>query len=96
MPGVRKDAPEMDKPLSVRNWTGLGFVHIHGLSVEQSLSSLKTTAEGLSASEAARRLADFGPNHVEEVAREHLFLSFAREFTHFFAIILWKIGRAHV
>ncbi len=68
-------------------------MHFHGLSAEQSLASLKTSKAGLNASEAARRLAEFGPNHVEEVAREHLLLSFAREFTHFFAIILW-IGAA--
>jgi calcium-translocating P-type ATPase len=68
-------------------------VHIHGLSAEQALASLKTTAAGLASAEATRRLAEFGPNHVEEVAREHLLLSFAREFTHFFAIILW-IGAA--
>jgi magnesium-transporting ATPase (P-type) len=68
-------------------------MHIHGLSAEQSLVSLNTTAAGLLAPEAARRLAEFGPNHVEEVAREHLLLGFAREFTHFFAIILW-IGAA--
>ena len=68
-------------------------MHIHGLSAEQSLASLKTSAAGLAAAEAARRLAEFGPNHVEEVARENLLLSFASEFTHFFAIILW-IGAA--
>jgi calcium-translocating P-type ATPase len=68
-------------------------VHIHGLSMEQSLASLKTTADGLTASEAGRRLAEFGPNHVEEVRRQSLWLVFAREFTHFFAIILW-IGAA--
>ena len=68
-------------------------MHIHGLSAEQSLASLNTTAAGLAASEAARRLAEFGPNHVEEVGRENLLLGFAREFTHFFAIILW-IGAA--
>ncbi|MCX7148307.1 MAG: cation-transporting P-type ATPase [Rhodocyclales bacterium] len=68
-------------------------MHIHGLSAEQSLVSLKTTAAGLAAAEAARRLVEFGPNHVEEVVHEHLLLSFAREFTHFFAIILW-IGAA--
>ncbi|MFH1819611.1 MAG: cation-transporting P-type ATPase [Pseudomonadota bacterium] len=68
-------------------------MHIHGLGTEQALASLKTTAAGLTADEAARRLAEFGPNHVEEVAREHLLLGFAREFTHFFAIILW-IGAA--
>ncbi len=64
-------------------------MHIHGLSAEQSLASLKTTVAGLASAEAARRLTEFGPNHVEEVGREHLLLSFAREFTHFFAIILW-------
>jgi len=64
-------------------------VHIHTLNIEQSLASLKTTASGLSTSDAARRLAEFGPNHVEETPREHLLISFAREFTHFFAIILW-------
>ncbi len=62
---------------------------IHKLTIEQSLASLKTGLAGLAANEAARRLAEFGPNHVEEVQREHLLLSFAREFTHFFAIILW-------
>ena len=68
-------------------------MRIHGLSAEQSLASLKTTAAGLTAAEAVRRLAQFGPNHIEEVGRESLLLSFAREFTHFFAIILW-IGAA--
>ncbi len=64
-------------------------MHIQSLTVEQSLASLHTSAAGLTASEAQRRLAEFGPNHVEEVGRESLLLRFAREFTHFFAIILW-------
>ena len=68
-------------------------MHIHGLSVEQSLASLKTTAAGLTPEEAVRRLAEFGPNRVEQVGREHLLLTFAREFVHFFAVILW-IGAA--
>ena len=62
---------------------------IHNLNVEQSLASLKTTTAGLAADEAMRRQKEFGPNHVEEVGRESLLLTFAREFTHFFAIILW-------
>jgi hypothetical protein len=33
------------------------------------------------------------PNHVEEMGKEDLLISFAREFTHFFAIILW-VGAA--
>ncbi len=68
-------------------------MHIQSLSVEQALASLKTAVAGLSAPEVARRLAEFGPNHVEEVGRENLLLRFAREFIHFFAIILW-VGAA--
>jgi len=64
-------------------------VHIQSLTVEQSLASLRTSVAGLTGSEAQRRLAEFGPNHVEEVGRESLLWRFAREFTHFFAIILW-------
>lgn len=68
-------------------------VHIQSLTAEQSLASLHTAVTGLTAAEARRRLAEFGPNHVEEVGRESLLLSFAREFTHFFALILW-VGAA--
>ena len=64
-------------------------MRIHRLTAEQSLASLRTSAAGLAPAEAARRLLEFGPNHVEELGREHLLVSFAREFTHFFAIILW-------
>jgi sodium/potassium-transporting ATPase subunit alpha len=64
-------------------------MRIHGLAAEQALASLNTSRAGLAAGEAARRLAEFGPNHVEELGRESLVLGFAREFTHFFALILW-------
>ncbi len=64
-------------------------MHIQSLTAEQSLASLHTAASGLDSTAARRRLAEFGPNHVEEVEREHLLLRFAREFTHFFAVILW-------
>jgi sodium/potassium-transporting ATPase subunit alpha len=65
----------------------------HGLSTEQALASLRTTASGLAADEAMRRLAEFGPNRVEQMGHEPLLLRLAREFVHFFAIILW-IGAA--
>ena len=64
-------------------------MHIHRLSADEALASLKTSPAGLLPAEAARRLLEFGPNRVEEVGRENLLFSFAREFTHFFAIILW-------
>jgi magnesium-transporting ATPase (P-type) len=68
-------------------------MQIHGLDTAAAMASLNTTAAGLSASEAVRRRAEFGPNQVEELGRESVLLSFAREFTHFFAIILW-VGAA--
>ena len=64
-------------------------MRIHELAVDGALASLNSSADGLSAPEAARRLAEFGPNRLEDVARERLWLRLAREFTHFFAIILW-------
>ncbi|NCS65822.1 MAG: cation-transporting P-type ATPase, partial [Betaproteobacteria bacterium] len=48
-----------------------------------------SSASGLDAAEAERRLAEFGPNRLEEAAREHGLLRFARQFSHFFAIVLW-------
>ena len=49
----------------------------------------KSNPHGLSSPEALRRLAEYGPNRVEKVAGEPMFLRFLKEFTHFFALILW-------
>jgi len=62
---------------------------IHHLNVDESFASLNSGPAGLDDAEAARRLAEFGGNQVEEISREPLILTFAREFIHFFAIILW-------
>ncbi|HOE40916.1 MAG TPA: cation-transporting P-type ATPase [Rhodoferax sp.] len=59
------------------------------LPVEAALASLKSQAGGLTTDEADRRHLEFGFNRVETVAREPLWLSFGREFSHFFALILW-------
>lgn len=58
-------------------------------SVETTLKNLGSSASGLSAGEARRRLGEFGANRVEAVAGEPLWLLFVREFGHFFALILW-------
>ncbi|MBS1219519.1 MAG: superfamily P-type ATPase, partial [Proteobacteria bacterium] len=68
-------------------------MHTQSLDTARALASLKTSASGLAPAEVTRRLAEFGPNSVEEAAPENLLLSFAREFTHFFAVVLW-IGAA--
>ncbi|HUX64661.1 cation-transporting P-type ATPase [Sulfuricella sp.] len=62
---------------------------IHHLTVEDAIRSLNSRPEGLSAREAARRHKEFGPNRVERVKKEPLALRFLKEFTHFFALILW-------
>ncbi len=67
--------------------------HLQEISVDRCLESLRTSTAGLASDEAARRASEFGANRVEEVGREPLALAFAREFIHFFAIILW-IGAA--
>ncbi|MCU0840510.1 MAG: cation-transporting P-type ATPase [Thiobacillaceae bacterium] len=64
-------------------------MRIASLSAHEALASLNVTAAGLSGAEASRRLAEYGPNHLEEVGREHLLIRLAREFSHFFAVILW-------
>ncbi len=63
--------------------------HISTLPVEAALASLNTCRQGLQASEAARRLDHFGLNRVEAVEQTPLWLQFLREFTNFFALILW-------
>lgn len=55
----------------------------------EALAALGTTLLGLSTAESRRRLGVFGPNSVQGVARAPWWLSLLREFTHFFALILW-------
>ena len=57
--------------------------------VEVVLRGLDSAPAGLSAAEAARRLAMFGENRVEAFGRESAAWAFGREFVHFFALILW-------
>jgi len=62
---------------------------IHQFTPEQALASLNSSTDGLMSDEVLRRLTEFGLNQVEEIRREPLWLAFAKEFTHFFALILW-------
>ncbi len=64
-------------------------MRITQLAPAEALASLRSSEAGLSSAEAERRLAEYGANRVEEIRREPLALRFAREFTHFFALILW-------
>ena len=62
---------------------------IHLLTIEEAIESLGGKPGGLTHAEAQRRLKEYGLNHIEEVARESMLLRFIKEFTHFFALILW-------
>ena len=64
-------------------------MNIHHLTAEEALASLHSGPGGLAVAEAARRLLEFGPNQVESLPLEPLWLKFLKGFTHFFALILW-------
>ncbi|HET6719679.1 MAG TPA: cation-transporting P-type ATPase, partial [Rhodocyclaceae bacterium] len=55
----------------------------------EALASLRSSPQGISPVEAARRLAEFGPNSIQAAARQPLWLQLLKEFSHFFALILW-------
>ncbi len=58
-------------------------------AVEKLYAHLHSGADGLSQSEALRRLKRHGANQLEKIATVPLLAKFFREFTHFFALILW-------
>jgi calcium-translocating P-type ATPase len=69
--------------------SSLHTAHIAELLDDDALASLNVSREGLDGPEAARRLVEFGPNRIEKIAGTPLWFRFVREFTHFFALILW-------
>ncbi|HEX5611027.1 MAG TPA: cation-transporting P-type ATPase [Burkholderiales bacterium] len=64
-------------------------MHPAPLTVDEALASLRSSRDGLSGNEAARRAVEYGPNRLEEARRAPALLRLARQFTHFFALILW-------
>ncbi|MBI4995738.1 MAG: cation-transporting P-type ATPase [Rhodocyclales bacterium] len=64
-------------------------IQIAQLSPAAALAALGSGPAGLAQHEAERRAAEFGLNRVEAVAREPLWLALLKEFTHFFALLLW-------
>lgn len=64
-------------------------MHITQLSVPEALAGLHSSDGGLATAEAERRRDEYGPNRIERIRGEPLWLRFARQFTHFFALLLW-------
>lgn len=66
-----------------------GEQHLTHLSTSEALRSLGTRETGLSELEATRRLKEYGDNRLTEPESEPPWRRLLREFTHFFALILW-------
>ena len=58
-------------------------------SIDDALDTLGSSRDGLSSATAQQRLATHGLNQVEPKAKEPAWILLAREFSHFFALILW-------
>ena len=61
----------------------------HSHDIEKLYARLHSSAQGLSQAEAMQRLARYGANQIEEIAGQALVVRLLKEFTHFFALILW-------
>ena len=64
-------------------------MQIHRLSQEEAIKALRSTPIGLDEQEVFRRLEEFGPNEIKREKKTALVLRFLKQFTHFFAILLW-------
>ena len=62
---------------------------IHQLALEAAFATLRSAPAGLSQATAAARRLEFGPNRIERVATTPLAIRFLRQFTHFFAAMVW-------
>ncbi len=58
-------------------------------SIETFYAHLHSSAQGLTQAEALRRQGRYGENRLEKIAGKSLLLRLVKEFTHFFALILW-------
>jgi Ca2+-transporting ATPase len=65
-----------------------GSVYFYQKSVEETLEELKSSRHGISLEEAARRLAEYGPNVLVEKKKKTLFQMFLGQFSDFMILVL--------
>jgi sodium/potassium-transporting ATPase subunit alpha len=58
-------------------------------TIEELYAHLHSSAQGLSQAEASQRLEKFGANQLEKITEQTFVGKLLKEFTHFFALILW-------
>jgi calcium-translocating P-type ATPase len=61
----------------------------HLQTIEEFYAHLHSGAQGLTQAEAGQRLTRYGANQIEEIAGQSFIVKLFKEFTHFFALILW-------
>jgi calcium-translocating P-type ATPase len=59
------------------------------MSLGDAFALVRSGPEGLPSPEAARRLAEYGPNRIQKGKREPAIFRLVREFFRFFSVILW-------
>jgi magnesium-transporting ATPase (P-type) len=69
--------------------TGPSSTNIHRLTLPEAFEVVRSAPDGLSTAEAARRLAEYGPNRIQKAAREPAIVRLVRKFFRFFSVILW-------
>src|SRR5678815_2701733 len=62
---------------------------IHQLPLDVAFATLRSAPEGLSPEEVAKRRVEFGPNRIERLPATPVAIRLVRQFTHFFAVLLW-------
>ena len=62
---------------------------IHQLPLDAAFAAVRSAPTGLSRAEAAERRLEFGPNRIERLPETPVAIRFLRQFTHFFAALLW-------
>ena len=61
----------------------------HRHTIEKLYAHLHSGARGLSQADATQRLANYGANQIEKITEQSFIGRLLKEFTHFFALILW-------
>jgi calcium-translocating P-type ATPase len=62
---------------------------IHQLPLDAAFATVRSAPTGLSQADATARRLEFGPNRIERLAQTPVAVRLARQFTHFFAAMLW-------
>jgi sodium/potassium-transporting ATPase subunit alpha len=60
------------------------------ITCSELFSAFSTSEKGLNEEEAERRQHQYGFNILPKIATKSLFIKFASQFTHFFALLLWS------